>query len=78
MQCLICTEPLVLSPYPYIFKHISGGGVPSTGCTVWTENCAGPGGLHQQEGGQTDCYDCGVWGHTLRRTPPDREKTEGD
>lgn len=57
---------------------VSGGGVPSAGRRKWPEDRSSPRGLHQQEGGQTDCDDCGVRGHTLWGTAPDREKTEGD
>lgn len=57
---------------------VSGGGVQSSGCNERSEDRPGLGGLHQQEGGQTDRDDCGVRGHTVRGTPPDREKTEGD
>lgn len=63
---------------PASLQHVSGGGVPSAGCKERSEDRPGPGGLHQQEGSQTDCYDSGVRGHTLRGTPPDREETEGD
>lgn len=57
---------------------VSGGRVAGAWCEERPEDSSGPGGLHQQEGGQTDRHDCGVWGHALRRAPPDREKTEGD
>lgn len=62
----------------YVQHSFSGGGVSSTGRSERLEDCPGPGGLHKQEGGQTDRDDRGVRGHTLRGTPPDREKTEGD
>ncbi len=60
------------------FPRVLGGGVPCARCGEWSEDCPGPGGLHQQEGGQTDRDDCGVRGHALRGTAPDREKAEGD
>lgn len=71
--CLTLSRTCVVT-----FQRVPGGGVPSAGCKERSEDRRGPGGLHQQEGGQTDRYDCGVRGHTLWGTPPDREKTEGD
>lgn len=57
---------------------VSGRGVQSAGRSEWYEDRPGAGGLHQQEGGQTDRDDGRVRGHALRGTPTDREKTEGD
>lgn len=60
------------------FLMCPGGGVSSAGCDNWAEDRTGPGGLHQQEGGQTDGDDCGVRSHSLWRATADREEAEGD
>lgn len=59
-------------------SRVSGGGVPGAGCKERPEDRSGPGGLYQQEGGQTDRYDRGVRGHALWGSPSDRETTEGN
>jgi len=84
IKCLCVLRKTRFEPSVVLLVHlnvrtcVSGGGVPGAGRTERHEGRPGPGGLHQQEGGEADRDDGRVRGHALRGTPPDREATEGD
>lgn len=55
-----------------------GGRVQGSGCREGFEDRAGAGRLHQQEGGEADGDDCGLWRHALWGPSANRKATEGN
>lgn len=57
---------------------LTGGRVQGSGCGEGIEDRTGAGGLHQQEGGEADSDDCGLWRHSVRGSSANRKAAEGN